>query len=271
MKKIGIVVLASLIVMLVMPLMFISAASAGTLCCLCKDPPDGPGGGWQEVAYDGQCYQMCGGASGVKTLYPCASGTSCGDHCSNINSDCGRSNLGYIWERGRRCQGDNKIYCVESCTVGTAGDAFKCVQQGPISCPTDHPKCCPPHNTPGLADFESCDECITDADCTGANTHCKIASCGGACQCDDGYQSCPEGSPNAEDCYTPETGGGCCNPPSGGCYEDFGLCTVCYGATWHSDWWCEEGECVPEASTVALFAPGLLLLAGYLRLKRKEN
>lgn len=162
MGKVFVLLLASLVVMLTMSVMFTSA-TAGELCCEC-------GFGWQVVSYDWQCYQMCVGWGDV-TLYPRASGTSCGDHCSNINSDCGRSNLGYVWDIGRRCQGDNKIYCVEPCTQGTNGDAFQCVQQGPISCPTDCPKCCPPHSTPGLADFESCDECITDADCTGANTN----------------------------------------------------------------------------------------------------
>ena len=85
-------------------------------------------------------------------------------------------------------------------------------------------------------------------------------------------QKCPAGSPNAGTYYTPGTGGGCCDlPGGGGCREDFGLCTVCYGATWYSGWWCEEGECVPEASTLVLLATGLLFLAGYLGLRRKEN
>ena len=35
--------------------------------------------------------------------------------------------------------------------------------------------------------------------------------------------------------------------------------------------WCEDGECVPEASTLVLFATGLLGLAGYLGLRRKEK
>ena len=34
--------------------------------------------------------------------------------------------------------------------------------------------------------------------------------------------------------------------------------------------WCEEGECVPEASTLILFAIGLLFLTGYVRLKRRK-
>jgi hypothetical protein len=36
--------------------------------------------------------------------------------------------------------------------------------------------------------------------------------------------------------------------------------------------WCnEEGECVPEASTLVLFAVGLLSLAGYVVFRRKEE
>ena len=35
--------------------------------------------------------------------------------------------------------------------------------------------------------------------------------------------------------------------------------------------WCEEGECVPEASTLVLFATGLLFLAGYIGLKRRKT
>ena len=37
------------------------------------------------------------------------------------------------------------------------------------------------------------------------------------------------------------------------------------------DMWCEEGECVPEASTLVLFAVGLLGLVGYFRLRRNKN
>ncbi len=35
--------------------------------------------------------------------------------------------------------------------------------------------------------------------------------------------------------------------------------------------WCEEGECVPEASTLVLFAVGLLFLTGYIGLKRRKT
>lgn len=37
------------------------------------------------------------------------------------------------------------------------------------------------------------------------------------------------------------------------------------------DQWCEEGECVPEASTSVLFAVGLLFLTGYIGLKRRKT
>jgi thiol-disulfide isomerase/thioredoxin len=37
------------------------------------------------------------------------------------------------------------------------------------------------------------------------------------------------------------------------------------------DMWCDEGECVPEASTLVLVAVGLLCLAGYVRLLRRKT
>lgn len=37
------------------------------------------------------------------------------------------------------------------------------------------------------------------------------------------------------------------------------------------DLWCEECECVPEASTLVLFATGSLFLTGYVRLKRRKR
>jgi hypothetical protein len=46
-------------------------------------------------------------------------------------------------------------------------------------------------------------------------------------------------------------------------YEIYGECP--------GDQWCEEGECVPEASTLVLFAVGLLSLVGYLGFRRKED
>ncbi len=85
-------------------------------------------------------------------------------------------------------------------------------------------------------------------------------------------QECPAGSPNAGTYYAPgTTEDGCCEW-SGPCFEGQpSKCSACYGGTWHSGWWCEEGECVPEASTLVLFAVGLVSLAGYICLRRKEN
>jgi hypothetical protein len=37
------------------------------------------------------------------------------------------------------------------------------------------------------------------------------------------------------------------------------------------DFHTEDGKCVPEASTIALLATGLICLAGYFRLRRKEE
>ena len=66
---------------------------------------------------------------------------------------------------------------------------------------------------------------------------------------------------------------GCCNG-YGDCYDGTHApdkCDKCYGGSWHSGWQCEGGECVPEASTLVLLATGLLCMAGYLGLRRKEN
>ena len=86
-------------------------------------------------------------------------------------------------------------------------------------------------------------------------------------------QECPAGSPNTGAYYAPgTTEDGCCEW-SGQCFDGNqpSKCSACYGGSWHSGWWCEEGECVPEASTLVLFATGLLCLTGYLGLRRKEN
>jgi len=37
------------------------------------------------------------------------------------------------------------------------------------------------------------------------------------------------------------------------------------------DYKTEDGKCVPEASTIALLATGLICLTGYFRLRRKER
>ena len=79
---------------------------------------------------------------------------------------------------------------------------------------------------------------------------------------------------NIEDRYT-QTGDGikrCCTTSDGK-----SGCQTCSGGSWGTcgacpeDQWCEEGECVPEASTCVLFAVGLLLLAGYVGLKRRKT
>ena len=79
---------------------------------------------------------------------------------------------------------------------------------------------------------------------------------------------------NIEDRYT-QTGDGikrCCTTSDGK-----SGCQTCSGGSWGTcgacpeDQWCEEGECVPEASTCVLFAAGLLCLAGYIGLKRRKT
>ena len=137
--------------------------------------------------------------------------------------------------------------------------------------------------------------CWRDGSCEGTscgdNAHCS-ADC--KCKCDDGYKDCDEnwsngcecsgeccgaGTPNAIACYDPSNPeDGCCQykvNDEDKCYEGNHApdkCDKCYNnSEWHKGWWCEEGECVPEASTLVLLATGLLFLVGYLRLSRKEN
>ena len=94
------------------------------------------------------------------------------------------------------------------------------------------------------------------------------------CGCPSGKYCCGLTAPGKGRCYTPkEEEDGCCICGDY-CLEgtmDPAICEVCCDADWHPGWWCEEGECVPEASTLVLFGVGLLCLAGYLRLKRKEK
>ena len=96
------------------------------------------------------------------------------------------------------------------------------------------------------------------------------------CGCPSGKDCCSAGTPGGKGkCFTPEDQeAGCCEYGSGKCFDgtmDPALCKVCSQGKWHKGWWCEEGECVPEASTLVLLSTGLLFLAGYLRLRRKEN
>ena len=79
-----------------------------------------------------------------------------------------------------------------------------------------------------------CYECCTDPDC-GANAYCS----GGTCHCNEGYHNCDGDWSNGCEC-----------PPG---------------------MWCEDSECVPEASTLILFAVGLLFLTGYIGLKRRKT
>jgi hypothetical protein len=81
------------------------------------------------------------------------------------------------------------------------------------------------------SDPNNCGSC---GNACGANAHCS----GGACQCDDGYHNCDGDWSNGCEC-----------PP---------------------DMWCEDSECVPEASTLVLFAVGLLCLTGYIGLKKRK-
>ncbi len=98
--------------------------------------------------------------------------------------------------------------------------------------------------------------------------------CGSIC-CLDGCclgECCGAGTPNAGICYSPKTEEGCCKYGEH-CKDltDEGVCTTCYSGSWNKGWHCEDGECVPEASTFVLLGFGLLCVGGYFRLKRKEN
>ena len=131
---------------------------------------------------------------------------------------------------------------------------------------------------------DAIDSSVTILFC-GDNAH--LSDC--TCECDEGYKNCDDdwsngcecsgeccgaGTPNAIACYDPSNPEDGCCAYAGGCYDGThppDKCTTCYGGSWHPGWWCEEGECVPEASTFVLLGFGLLCVAGYFRLKRKEN
>jgi hypothetical protein len=109
----------------------------------------------------------------------------------------------------------------------------------------------------------------------GANAHCS----GGACQCNEGYKNCDGDWSNgceAECCGSETrscTTSGCPGTQtcSGGSWGSCAKDDPCCGVTCPDDQWCEEGECVPEASTLVLFAVGLLFLTGYIELKRRKR
>ena len=99
--------------------------------------------------------------------------------------------------------------------------------------------------------------CWRDGSCEGTscgdNAHCS-ADC--KCKCDDGYKDCDENWSN-----------GC----EVNLQTDPNNCGECGRKCPPENPICEEGECVPEASTLVLFAVGLICLAGYLGLRRKEE
>jgi hypothetical protein len=86
----------------------------------------------------------------------------------------------------------------------------------------------------------------------GANAYCT----GGTCHCNAGFGNCDGDWSNGCEVNLntdPNNCGACGNV----CPPELPIC--------------EEGECVPEASTLVLFATGLLSLAGYVGLKRRKT
>ena len=98
--------------------------------------------------------------------------------------------------------------------------------------------------------------CITYDPITGecADGYCEWRCVTDECSTDG---DCDDGDPCTIDkCYMAGLTGGFCTHDPMECPEGQ---------------WCEEGECVPEASTLVLFAVGLLFLTGYVRLKRRKT
>ena len=68
---------------------------------------------------------------------------------------------------------------------------------------------------------------------------------------------------------------GCCEYCDGKCYDgnrDPEECRVCYGGTWYPGWHCEEGECIPEFTTIAIPVAAIIgLMFLFSRRKRKKE
>ena len=227
MRKVFVLLLASSIMMLMMPLMFTSVASA----TVCPISPPGvlPRGEGCRGACGGGCPSTC---TDLSDIFTCGSETPGGIH--------------YV------CKYTGVIMCGthQGCRAhDSCYDA--CAAEG-VSCPNPLKLCCLACDATCVANYGSAtcaswalgggpfDGYLVFADAPtltacGANAHCS----GGACQCDDGYHNCDGDWSNGCEC-----------PP---------------------DMWCEDSECVPEASTLVLFATGLLCLAGYVGLKRRKT
>jgi hypothetical protein len=93
----------------------------------------------------------------------------------------------------------------------------------------------------------------------------KENDCDGKTDCDD--SDCNEQVCNREDYpYHWYCCGGLCVDTN----TDPNNCGSCGNICPPENPICEEGECVPEASTLVLFAVGLLSLAGYVGLKKRK-
>lgn len=299
-KKIGIAFLA---MMLIIPLMFTSVASASPdVCCECTRNV------WAQVSDWRICRIECQnlGETWTNEYYELRSTATCGANCSNAASTCGASpNKGYVWGIGNRCYDgwfvDYLYTCVQTSTTGST--AFTCTQSyvqcgslgSGIECkpnvgneagppPVEGSACqaCPGGGTSSGGgcfvatcclgvDPECCSGVCVDKDSDPNNCgECGHVCAGGICQ--DGQCVCPVGSLNAGTFYTAGTPeDGCCEYAEG-CYDgsDPAECSACYGGTWYPGWHCEEGECIPEFATIAIPVVTILLVV-FLISRRKQK
>jgi hypothetical protein len=121
-----------------------------------------------------------------------------------------------------------------------------------------------------VAGSEECCNCeVTGVDCVYTPTREICENIGGSFASIDG---CPDEG----NCCAPGAEGSCCwcvNTPYCDRIGNGGMSVTCDFDTNEPccDYKTEDGKCVPEASTIALLATGLICLVGYFRLRRKEE
>ena len=261
MRKVFVLLGASLIVMLTMSLMFTSVVSAGDaveiggkIYCLEKGDLLFYNGGIGHIGmYTGNGKFVDAhpdNTPGVKKDQPIENSRfdKSATQCYSVKTAQAKRNAAVTWAEGKH----GKVYSLLPSTPCDAGDEWYCSEL--VHCAYKEQSI-----TLGEIDFlgyVTPQSITTDSDVESVS------------------QECPAGSPNAGTYYVPgTTEDGCCQYGSE-CYDGNKgpvECTCCYDGDWHSGWWCEDSECVPEASTVVLFAVGLLCLAGYVGLKRRKT